>query len=91
MTLYKERMMKATIGNDTLELMGMVGTLHDLIYQYAAWYERPFKDVREGFSMPDSEYDKLCDAFNHAITYLEDKVHERLIDYLGSTDGVNEI
>lgn len=87
MTDYKTQMENAKIGKDTLELMGIAGTLHDLIEQYVAIYERLYSNPSEGGVIPDFEYQKVCEAFEPAVTYIENAVVERLMDFMGSTDS----
>lgn len=87
MNIYKTQMENAKISNSTLELMGIAGTLHDLIEQYIARYERLYPNLCEGGSIPDFEYQKVCEAFGPAITYIENAVIERLMDFMGSTDN----
>lgn len=84
MNSYKEKMNKATIGSDTLEIMGIIGSLHDLIEQYRAWYERTYKAICKNDGIPDFEYEKVCEAFRPAQEFMEDIVHERLTDFLTS-------
>lgn len=82
---FKKKMEKATIGSASLEIMGIVGTLRDLIDQYASWFERTYPVIgKEG--IPDYEFDKVCEAFGPAITFMEDVVHERLNDFFVSLD-----
>ena len=61
---YYERMTSAIIGDDTRQLLGMYGKLHDLIGEYADFYERVFK-----IEMPDNAYDELCSAFEPAVKF----------------------
>lgn len=90
MTTFKTQMENAKFGKDTLELMGIAGTLHDLIEQYIARYERLYPNLCEGGSIPDFEHQKVCEAFEPAITYIENAVIERVMDFMGST-GETEI
>lgn len=87
MKSYKTQMENAKIGKDTLELMGMVGALHDLIGQYIDRYERLNPELCGGKGIPDSKYEELCEAFHPAISFLEDAVHMRLTDFMGMTDA----
>lgn len=90
MKSYKERMENAKFGKDTLELLSMVGSLHDMIEQYSAIYERIKPAVCEGDGIPDFVYDKLCEAFNPAISFIENEITERFNDFMWSSD-VTEI
>lgn len=88
MTDYKTQMENAKIGKDTLELMGIAGALHDLIEQYVAIYERLYSIGCEDGSLLDHEYQKVCEAFEPAVTYIENAVVGRLMDFMGSTDSI---
>ena len=87
MTDNKNRMGNVKIGKDTLEMMGMIGALHDLIEQYVAIYERLYPEICGGNGIPDSTYDEVCTAFSPAISFMEDEVHKRLTDFMISLDG----
>ena len=73
MNTYKIQMENAKISNSTLELMGLAGALHDLVEQYIARYERLYPNLCECGHIPDFEHQKICEAFEPAITYIDRK------------------
>lgn len=87
MKSYKERMENAKFSKDTLELLSMVGSLHDMIEQYSARYERLYPGICEGNGIPDFVYDKLHEAFSPAISFIEDEITERFNDFMWSGNG----
>lgn len=80
-------MLNAKIGADTLEILSIVGTLHDLMNQYATIYERLYPNICKNHGMPDFEYKKLYNAFAPAISYIEDLALERFYDFTSETSS----
>lgn len=79
-------MENAKLGKGTLELMGMVGALYDLTEQYLAYEKRENPEACKIVDVYDALTQKTSEAFEPAITFLEDIIHERLTDFMGSTD-----
>ena len=67
--------------------MSMVGALYDLTEQYLAYEMREHPEVCEIANVYDALTQKMSEAFEPAITFLEDIIHERLADFMGSTDA----
>ena len=80
-------MENAKLGKGTLELMGMVGALYDLTEQYLAYEKRENQEACKIVNVYDALTQKMSEAFEPAITFLEDIIHERLTDFMGSTDA----
>lgn len=74
-------MLNAKIGADTLEILSIAGALRDLMDQYVAIHERLYTGICKDHGMPDSEYEKLYNAFSPAISFIEDLAIERFQDF----------
>lgn len=71
----------ATISDETKELFGILGTLHDLITRCIDIHER-----ETGEEIDDVAHNELCDAFAPALTFMESRITEKLQDFFDFTD-----
>lgn len=78
----KDRLENASIGDATRELLGMLGMLHDFIDKYCDWHVRTYPNLSNNGEIDNPYYEKICEAMNPAISFLEDEVMERVRDYM---------
>lgn len=71
--------MGATFSDDTRELLGMLGELHDFIERYVCFHERTTSREIE-----DADYERVCTAVNPAIVFFENLIATRLDDFFSS-------
>lgn len=71
--------MGATFSDDTRELLGMLGELHDFLERYVSFHERTTSREIE-----DADYERVCTAVNPAIVFFENLIATRLDDFFSS-------